>query len=161
MLAVVWFPRYERASKAAPTATGTAATSDTRGTALANVLVALGMGISTVDSAVGGLGGCPYAPGASGNPLQGHLSRVFTEGRGLLHVSLLEAHTMAIFEVNRGNQQHGRRCKATKGSVGSGNQGFQCMKFSSSRRPAAALFSGWNCTAKMLSRSTALVNAMP
>src|SRR3954471_18533680 len=40
---------------------------DTRGTALANVLVAVGMGIDTVDSAVGGLGGCPYAPGASGN----------------------------------------------------------------------------------------------
>ena len=34
---------------------------------LANVLVAVGMGIATVDSAVGGLGGCPYAPGASGN----------------------------------------------------------------------------------------------
>ena len=40
---------------------------DTRGTALANVLVAVGMGVTTVDSAVGGLGGCPYAPGASGN----------------------------------------------------------------------------------------------
>lgn len=40
---------------------------DTRGTALANVLAALQMGISTVDSALGGLGGCPYAPGASGN----------------------------------------------------------------------------------------------
>ena len=40
---------------------------DTRGTALANVLVALGLGIATVDSAVGGLGGCPYAPGAAGN----------------------------------------------------------------------------------------------
>jgi hydroxymethylglutaryl-CoA lyase len=40
---------------------------DTRGTALANVLVAVGMGIATVDAAVGGLGGCPYAPGASGN----------------------------------------------------------------------------------------------
>jgi len=40
---------------------------DTRGTALANVLVALELGISTVDSAIGGLGGCPYAPGASGN----------------------------------------------------------------------------------------------
>jgi hydroxymethylglutaryl-CoA lyase len=40
---------------------------DTRGTALANVLVAVGMGVATVDSAVGGLGGCPYAPGASGN----------------------------------------------------------------------------------------------
>ncbi len=40
---------------------------DTRGTALANVLVGIGMGIGTVDSAIGGLGGCPYAPGASGN----------------------------------------------------------------------------------------------
>jgi hydroxymethylglutaryl-CoA lyase len=40
---------------------------DTRGTALANVLVAVGMGVATVDAAVGGLGGCPYAPGASGN----------------------------------------------------------------------------------------------
>jgi hydroxymethylglutaryl-CoA lyase len=40
---------------------------DTRGTALANVLTALQMGIRTVDSSSGGLGGCPYAPGASGN----------------------------------------------------------------------------------------------
>jgi hydroxymethylglutaryl-CoA lyase len=40
---------------------------DTRGTALANVLVALQLGISTVDSSSAGLGGCPYAPGASGN----------------------------------------------------------------------------------------------
>jgi hydroxymethylglutaryl-CoA lyase len=40
---------------------------DTRGTALANITVALQFGIGTIDSAVGGLGGCPYAPGASGN----------------------------------------------------------------------------------------------
>ncbi|HEY5946214.1 MAG TPA: hydroxymethylglutaryl-CoA lyase [Kofleriaceae bacterium] len=40
---------------------------DTQGTALANVVVAMQMGITTVDSAAGGLGGCPYAPGASGN----------------------------------------------------------------------------------------------
>ena len=40
---------------------------DTRGTALANILVSLEMGITTIDSALGGLGGCPYAPGASGN----------------------------------------------------------------------------------------------
>jgi isopropylmalate/homocitrate/citramalate synthase len=40
---------------------------DTRGTALANVLVALQMGIHIVDAAAGGLGGCPYAPGAAGN----------------------------------------------------------------------------------------------
>jgi hydroxymethylglutaryl-CoA lyase len=40
---------------------------DTRGTALANVLEALSMGITTFDASAGGLGGCPYAPGAAGN----------------------------------------------------------------------------------------------
>ena len=40
---------------------------DTRGTALANVLVALDFGIRTFDASAGGLGGCPYAPGATGN----------------------------------------------------------------------------------------------
>ncbi|HJK93325.1 MAG TPA: hydroxymethylglutaryl-CoA lyase [Polyangiaceae bacterium LLY-WYZ-15_(1-7)] len=40
---------------------------DTRGTALANVLVGLEMGITNFDASVGGLGGCPYAPGAAGN----------------------------------------------------------------------------------------------
>jgi isopropylmalate/homocitrate/citramalate synthase len=40
---------------------------DTRGTALANVLASLESGVATVDASAGGLGGCPYAPGASGN----------------------------------------------------------------------------------------------
>ncbi|HXT69352.1 MAG TPA: hydroxymethylglutaryl-CoA lyase [Vicinamibacterales bacterium] len=40
---------------------------DTRGTALANVLAALEFGVTTFDSSAGGLGGCPYAPGATGN----------------------------------------------------------------------------------------------
>ncbi len=40
---------------------------DTRGTALVNVYAALERGISIFDAAAGGLGGCPYAPGASGN----------------------------------------------------------------------------------------------
>jgi isopropylmalate/homocitrate/citramalate synthase len=40
---------------------------DTRGTALANVLMALQLGIRSIDSSAGGLGGCPYAPGAAGN----------------------------------------------------------------------------------------------
>jgi hydroxymethylglutaryl-CoA lyase len=40
---------------------------DTQGTALANCLVSLTMGIRTLDSSAGGLGGCPYAPGAAGN----------------------------------------------------------------------------------------------
>ena len=40
---------------------------DTYGQALANILISLQMGISVIDSAVAGLGGCPYAEGASGN----------------------------------------------------------------------------------------------
>ncbi|GDX81773.1 hydroxymethylglutaryl-CoA lyase YngG [Deltaproteobacteria bacterium] len=40
---------------------------DTRGTALANALAAYELGVRQVDGSVGGMGGCPYAPGASGN----------------------------------------------------------------------------------------------
>src|SRR5690606_2655124 len=40
---------------------------DTRGMAISNILVSLGFGISVYDSASGGLGGCPYAKGATGN----------------------------------------------------------------------------------------------
>ncbi len=40
---------------------------NTRGTALANVLAALELGVTTIDSSAGGLGGCPFAPGAAGN----------------------------------------------------------------------------------------------
>ena len=40
---------------------------DTRGTALANIVAAYQLGISVFDTSVGGLGGCPYAPGSAGN----------------------------------------------------------------------------------------------
>ncbi len=40
---------------------------DTRGTALANILIGLELGVRHFDASVGGLGGCPYAPGAAGN----------------------------------------------------------------------------------------------
>jgi len=40
---------------------------DTRGQALANVYACLELGISTIDASVAGLGGCPFAPGATGN----------------------------------------------------------------------------------------------
>lgn len=40
---------------------------DTYGQALANILIALGFGINVIDSSISGLGGCPYAAGASGN----------------------------------------------------------------------------------------------
>jgi hydroxymethylglutaryl-CoA lyase len=40
---------------------------NTRGTGLANILTALELGVTEFDASIGGLGGCPYAPGASGN----------------------------------------------------------------------------------------------
>jgi hydroxymethylglutaryl-CoA lyase len=56
-----------RLSPAVPVARLAVHFHDTRGTALANVLAALDAGVAVVDSSAGGTGGCPYAPGASGN----------------------------------------------------------------------------------------------
>ena len=47
--------------------TGGAHLHNTRGQGLANVVAALDVGVTTFDSSQGGIGGCPYAPGASGN----------------------------------------------------------------------------------------------
>lgn len=55
---------------------------DTRGSALANVLVSLEEGIRIFDGSVGGLGGCPYAPGASGNVASEEVLWLL-EGQGL------------------------------------------------------------------------------
>ncbi|RKD24083.1 hydroxymethylglutaryl-CoA lyase [Ammoniphilus oxalaticus] len=55
---------------------------DTRGTALANVYAALTKGIRVFDSSIGGLGGCPYAPGATGNVATEDLVNML-EGMGI------------------------------------------------------------------------------
>jgi hydroxymethylglutaryl-CoA lyase len=55
---------------------------DTRGIALANVLTALPFGIATFDASAGGLGGCPYAPGAAGNLATDDLIYMF-DGMGI------------------------------------------------------------------------------
>ncbi|MEC5271163.1 hydroxymethylglutaryl-CoA lyase [Caldifermentibacillus hisashii] len=52
---------------------------DTRGTALANIVKSLEMGITIFDSSVGGLGGCPYAKGATGNVATEDLLYLLTE----------------------------------------------------------------------------------
>jgi hydroxymethylglutaryl-CoA lyase len=58
---------FGRLAEAMPVVALAAHFHDTRGVALANVLAALQQGVAIVDSAAGGLGGCPYAPGAAGN----------------------------------------------------------------------------------------------
>jgi hydroxymethylglutaryl-CoA lyase len=55
---------------------------DTRGTALPNCLAAVGFGVRTIDASSGGLGGCPYAPGASGNVATEDLTYML-EGMGI------------------------------------------------------------------------------
>ncbi|XP_036111742.1 hydroxymethylglutaryl-CoA lyase, mitochondrial [Molossus molossus] len=77
---------------------------DTYGQALANTLMALQMGVSVVDSSVAGLGGCPYAQGASGNLATEDLVYML-EGLGI-HTGvnfqkLLEAGTFICQALNR------------------------------------------------------------
>ena len=50
---------------------GAAHMHNTRGLGLANCLAAYDVGVRTFDASLGGLGGCPYAPGASGNVVTG------------------------------------------------------------------------------------------
>jgi len=52
---------------------------DTNGRALDNVMMSLKYGLTTFDSAIGGLGGCPYAPGAKGNLSTGKLAQALSE----------------------------------------------------------------------------------
>ncbi len=86
---------------------------DTRGTALANALVGLGKGIATLDASVGGLGGCPYAPGASGNLATEDLVYML-DGLGVRHgvelAKLVEAGKLAQELVGR--ELPGRYLKA-------------------------------------------------
>lgn len=61
------FSLFSRLKKELPNTILTAHFHDTRGMALANVLAALQAGIDRFDTSAGGLGGCPFAPGATGN----------------------------------------------------------------------------------------------
>lgn len=77
---------------------------DTGGNALANVEVSLERGIRTFDSAVGGLGGCPYAPGAKGNVATGPLvERLASLGfeTGINPDKLLEANRFIDGRIGR------------------------------------------------------------
>ncbi len=58
---------FKKLKKAIPVKMLAAHFHDTRGTALANILEAYELGVKVFDASVGGLGGCPYAPGAAGN----------------------------------------------------------------------------------------------
>ncbi len=80
---------------------------DTRGQALANILACLQLGVSVVDASVAGLGGCPYASGASGNVATEDLVYML-HGMGIsTHIDLeklLEAGTFICQKLGRENQ---------------------------------------------------------
>jgi hydroxymethylglutaryl-CoA lyase len=73
---------------------------DTRGTALANSLRALDLGVRTIDSSAGGLGGCPFAPGATGNLATEDLVHML-DGMGLRTGVDLEALCQASLSLAR------------------------------------------------------------
>jgi hydroxymethylglutaryl-CoA lyase len=89
---------------------------DTHGTALANCLVALEMGIATYDTSIGGTGGCPYAPGAAGNLATEDLASMCTEmgiETGVDLDKLVEAGALAQELI--GHKLTGRRLQAALG----------------------------------------------
>ncbi len=73
---------------------------NTRGTGLANVLAALELGVDDFDASVGGLGGCPYAPGATGNIATEELIHMVTD-MGIATGVNLEAMIDAAAEAER------------------------------------------------------------
>ena len=63
---------------------------DTRGMGMANVVAGLDMGLTTYDSSLGGLGGCPYAPGATGNIVYQDAVLVMRELEGLSYEEMAQ-----------------------------------------------------------------------
>lgn len=90
---------------------------DTYGQALANLTVALELGVRIIDSSVGGLGGCPYAPGATGNVATEDVVR-FCEGQGLatsIDSTLLSATGEWISQkLNRANASRAGRALCSR-----------------------------------------------
>ena len=77
---------------------------DTRGTAIANVIAAIEGGVRIFDAASGGLGGCPYAPGASGNLATEDLVYVLERmgvATGIDQERLCQASTFMQAEIGR------------------------------------------------------------
>jgi hydroxymethylglutaryl-CoA lyase len=89
---------------------------DTNGTALANCLVGLEMGITTFDTSIGGMGGCPYAPGAAGNLASEDLASMLQDMEietGVDLEKLFEAGELAQELI--GHKLTGRRLQAALG----------------------------------------------
>lgn len=88
---------------------------DTYGTAIANIVKSLEMGIATFDSSIGGLGGCPYAKGASGNVATEDVNYLLTQmgcNTGLSRSKLLD--TAFFIEHKLGKQVKSRQAEIAR-----------------------------------------------
>jgi hydroxymethylglutaryl-CoA lyase len=93
---------------------------DTRGMALANILVSLEEGISTFDSSAGGLGGCPYAKGATGNVATEdvwYLLQSMGCETGIDIAKLAEASKFILDKINRPTESKFLRAYLNTGKV--------------------------------------------
>lgn len=70
---------------------------DTRGTALANAWAAWNVGVRNFDGSIGGIGGCPYAPGATGNAATEDLVQMFDAAGQPTHIDLPAACEAGVF----------------------------------------------------------------
>jgi hydroxymethylglutaryl-CoA lyase len=89
---------------------------DTHGTALANCLVGMELGIGIFDTSIGGMGGCPYAPGAAGNLATEDLASMLEDmgvETGVNLYKLIEAGALA--QELAGRKLPGRRLQAALG----------------------------------------------
>jgi hydroxymethylglutaryl-CoA lyase len=89
---------------------------DTNGTALANCLVAMELGVTIFDTSIGGMGGCPYAPGAAGNLATEDLASMLADmgvETGIDLDKLIEAGALA--QELSGRKLPGRRLQAALG----------------------------------------------
>jgi hydroxymethylglutaryl-CoA lyase len=92
---------------------------DTRGTALANVLAGLSLGVTTFDASAGGLGGCPYAPGAAGNLATDDLVYMLNGLEAETGISLTELSEATAFIAGRvGHPLPSRYAQAVAANAG-------------------------------------------
>jgi hydroxymethylglutaryl-CoA lyase len=90
---------------------------DTRGTAVANVVAGLRAGIRTFDGSIGGVGGCPYAPGAAGNAATEDLVHVLEAMGWSTGIDLSRASEVGAFLANAlGRELPGRMHKYHSGT---------------------------------------------
>ena len=85
---------------------------DTRAMALANVCAALSEGIRKFDSCIGGLGGCPFAPGAAGNLATEDLANMLNQMGYTTNIDLQKLSEIVLFCENQLNAPLGGRMSA-------------------------------------------------